>query len=291
MTGFTIEQISTCSNEAFADYFGHPIVWTPEELTTYVPNHCISLERSLVACPEGSDTPIGFALMAYRDDLPGHARLAGMGVVPSWAGKGVASKLLTAVVAQARAEGTHTIWLEVIDINTRAIRLYTKFGFQVERHLNGWNIDTSDTAAEQPAAAEGEQSLLEEITPQEVLELNTKYAAAADIPWQIWHQFPLTSKPEKSRAFRLGQAYCAITNPDDASNETIALQALAVDPEARRQGQATALLRAVMARFPGKKWKVGAIMPRECGERIAEKLGAAKLDDNIALDLMKLSLA
>ncbi|KAJ6784901.1 hypothetical protein PWT90_02374 [Aphanocladium album] len=281
---FTIAQISQCSNEAFADYFGHPIVWTPEELAGYVPNHCISVDRSLVACAKGSDTPIGFCLMAYRDDLPGHARLAGMGVVPGWAGKGVGSQLITAMVEAARADGTHTIWLEVITMNTPAIKLYSKFGFEAVRELGLWKKDAS-TEELSPQEA---QLPLEESTPEEVLQLNRKYTAAADMPWQMWHQFALTTSPQKSRAFKLGQAYCAISNPEDAGEEAVRLQALAVEPEARGKGQATALLRAVMAKFPGKKWKSASVVPREYGDPIANKLGF--IIEDITLDLMKLTV-
>lgn len=283
---FTIEQIAKCSNEAFADYFGHPIQWTPEELTGYMPSHCISKERSLVACPKGSDTPIGFALMAYRDDLPGHARLAGMGVVPSWAGKGVGSKLITAMLDAARADGTETIWLEVITKNAPAIKLYSRNGFKVVRRLSGWARDADPAADEQtPSRPDG----LEERAPEELLQLIRQHGAAADLPWQLWHQFVLATRPQTCRGFRLGQAYCAISDPEDASKDTVSLLGVAVaPPEARGKGEATALLRAVMARYPGKKWKAPATVPLEYGETIAKRLGFTV--DDITMDLMKLNV-
>ncbi|KAF1735805.1 Ribosomal-protein-alanine acetyltransferase [Beauveria bassiana] len=299
---FTIEQIARCSNEAFADYFGHPIVWTPEELAVYVPSHCISLERSLVACPEGSNTPVGFALMAYRDDLPGHARLAGMGVVPAWAGKGVGSRLLAAVLDAARASGIKTIWLEVITENAPAVKLYSRNGFQPVRSLAGWTKDAEPAAAaavvEKPDDLTSEaQPALEEQTPQEVLRLLRQHgaaaAAAADLPWQLWHQFALATRPHACRGFKLGSAHCAISDPehDKRSKEsnTVGLLGVVVAPEeARGKGDATALLRAVMARYPGKKWKAPATIPLEYGETIARRLGFTM--ENIRMDLMKLSL-
>ncbi|XWX01812.1 hypothetical protein V2A60_009841 [Cordyceps javanica] len=304
---FTVEQIAACSNEAFADYFGHPIVWTPEELDGYMPSHCISKERSLVACPEGSDTPVGFALMAYRDDLPGHARLAGMGVVPGWAGKGVGSRLIAAMVDAARADGTETIWLEVITKNAPAIKLYSRNGFEVVRPLAGWTRDADDPAA---AGGEGRQAAperekerkqeqeqeqrgrqqpeLEECTPDEVLRLMKRHGAAADLPWQLWHQFALSARPQSCRGFRLGAAHCAISDPEDDSKDTVNLLGAAVEPEARGKGDATALLRAVMARYPGKKWKAPATIPLEYGETIAKRLGFTM--ETISMDLMKLCI-
>ncbi|KAK8150209.1 hypothetical protein G3M48_003504 [Beauveria asiatica] len=310
---FTFEQIAQCSNEAFADYFGHPIVWTPEELAVYVPGHCISRERSLVACPEGSDTPVGFALMAYRDDLPGHARLAAMGVVPAWAGKGVGSRLLAAVLDAARADGTNTIWLEVITDNAPAIKLYSRYGFQPVRALAGWTRDEEPAAAAAAAVVVEKpdelslhgQPALEEQTPEEVLRLLRQHgaaaaAAAADLPWQLWHQFALATRPQACRGFRLGSAHCAISDPErdqrsskddnnnDNNNPVSLLGVVVVPEEARGRGDATALLRAVMARYPGKKWKAPATIPLEYGETIARRLGFTM--ETIRMDLMKLSL-
>ncbi|KAM3512115.1 hypothetical protein MY11210_004251 [Beauveria gryllotalpidicola] len=272
---FTIAQIAQCSNEAFADYFGHPIVWTPEELAVYLPSHCISRERSLVACPKGSDTPIGFALMAYRDDLPGHGvRLA--------APCGRAGR-------RARADGIETIWLEVITKNASAIKLYARNGFQPVRPLAGWTRD-----AEPPPPPEGQPALVEEQTPEEVLRLlRQNGAAAADLPWQLWHQFALATRPHSCRGFRLGSAHCAIYDPEDdddksKDNDTISLLGVVVAPEARGRGDATALLRAVMARYPGRKWKAPATIPLEYGETIARRLGFTM--DTVRMDLMKLSL-
>ncbi|EGX95527.1 acetyltransferase, gnat family [Cordyceps militaris CM01] len=285
---FSIAQIATCFNEAFADYFGHPIVWTPSGLAEYLPHHCISQTRSLVACPRGSDTPVGFALMAYRDDLPGHARLAGMGVVPSWAGRGVGSRLLAAVVDAARADGTATLWLEVITQNAPAAKLYARHGFTVVRALAGWTRDAGAAAEDEPAAA------LEDRAPDEVLRLLRRYGAAADLPWQLWHQFALATRPQSCRGFRLGRAWCAVSDPDDESKDAISLLGAVVEPDeegkeaARGTGQATALLRAVMARYPGRKWKAPATFPLEYGETIARRLGFEK--ETICMDLMKLNV-
>ncbi|KAM3559646.1 hypothetical protein MY1884_003355 [Beauveria asiatica] len=287
---FTFEQIAQCSNEALADYFGHPIVWTPEELAGAQPGR----------------------VSAYRDDLPGHARLAAMGVVPAWAGKGVGSRLLAAVLDAARADGTNTIWLEVITDNTPAIKLYSRYGFQPVRALAGWTREAEPAAAAVVVEKPDELSLhgrpaLEEQTPEEVLRLLRQHGAAAaaaavDLPWQLWHQFALATRPQACRGFRLGSAHCAISDPerdqrsskdDDNNNNnndnTVSLLGVVVVPEeARGRGDATALLRAVMARYPGKKWKAPATIPLEYGETIARRLGFTM--ETIRMDLMKLSL-
>ncbi|OAA63091.1 acetyltransferase, gnat family [Cordyceps fumosorosea ARSEF 2679] len=264
---FTMEQLSECSNAAFADYFGHPIVWTPAELAAYLPAHGVSLSRSLVAADERG-APVGFALMAHRDDLPGHARL------------------LAAVVDAARADGTETVWLEVITENAPAVKLYSRGGFEVVRPLAGWKRGAEQPEEEQQRA----EVRLEECKPEEVLERLRRHGAEADLPWQLWHQFLLATRPQSCRGFRLvgGSAYCAISDPEDESRDAISLLGLAVEPEARGRGEATALLRAVLAKYPGKKWKAPATIPLAYGERIARRLGFEK--ESITMNLMKLRL-
>jgi hypothetical protein len=53
------------------------------------------------------------------------------------------------------------------------------------------------------------------------------------------------------------------------------VRALVTDPSARRRGQAAGLLRAVMARYPGKTWRVPALWPQELGG-LFEKVGWQK---------------
>ncbi|KAJ2973612.1 hypothetical protein NQ176_g6511 [Zarea fungicola] len=77
----TVEQLAECSNDAFANYIGGPIVFTPEDLAAYLPINGIQLARSPIMYETETNRPIGFAFMAYREDMPTEARLGGMGVV------------------------------------------------------------------------------------------------------------------------------------------------------------------------------------------------------------------
>ncbi len=63
-------------------------------------------------------------------------------------------------------------------------------------------------------------------------------------------------------AFRTETSYIALTNPDAP---TVGIRAIVTVPDARRQGFAAALIRAVMARYPGKTWNVSATFPQELG--------------------------
>ena len=66
-----------------------------------------------------------------RHDRPIHAHRGalGMGIVPSYRGRGLGLKLINATVAQARKDGFVRIELFVHADNARAITLYDKVGF------------------------------------------------------------------------------------------------------------------------------------------------------------------
>jgi ribosomal protein S18 acetylase RimI-like enzyme len=51
-------------------------------------------------------------------------------VAPRVRRRGVASKLLTAVLDRLHESGVHTVWLYILDGNEPARRLYHRFGFQ-----------------------------------------------------------------------------------------------------------------------------------------------------------------
>jgi len=48
-------------------------------------------------------------------------------------GQGIGTRLVDAVVALANAEGKRCVTLEVEDINPRALRLYDRLGFVVDK--------------------------------------------------------------------------------------------------------------------------------------------------------------
>jgi diamine N-acetyltransferase len=51
-------------------------------------------------------------------------------VVQEFHGTGVAQALMDACASEARRRGGHTLWLSVWSVNPRAIRFYTKWGFE-----------------------------------------------------------------------------------------------------------------------------------------------------------------
>jgi putative acetyltransferase len=61
-----------------------------------------------------------------------HVGSLGMMVVKAWRGRGVGSALMTAILDWSRTAGYTRVELAVYVRNTAAVRLYQKFGFQIE---------------------------------------------------------------------------------------------------------------------------------------------------------------
>jgi hypothetical protein len=106
---------------------------------------------------------------------------------------------------------------------------------------------------------------LQPVNILEVAKLVMQYGVD-NLPWDVSGTAIARLAPP-ILAFRLDQAYAAISDP---ANEVIALRALIVPPDARRQGQGTRMLNSLFARYPNKTWTLPAVMPEEIvGERLA----------------------
>ncbi|MBU0970793.1 MAG: GNAT family N-acetyltransferase [Proteobacteria bacterium] len=56
-------------------------------------------------------------------------------------GKGIGTKLLDELFSRSEKDGAHKVTLEVVDSNPKAIALYKKIGFVVEKHSKIWPIN------------------------------------------------------------------------------------------------------------------------------------------------------
>lgn len=91
---------------------------------------------SLVACMD--DEPVGMIGLHTHPDQPRvrHAACLGMGVRDDWQGKGIGTALVRAAVELAdQWLGLVRIELNVFPDNEAALRLYRRFGFEVEGTL------------------------------------------------------------------------------------------------------------------------------------------------------------
>lgn len=93
---------------------------------------------------------IGYAAVGNSIPVPSHEHvleLRGLAVAPAAGGRGVGTRLVDAVVAQARTRGARKVTLRVLAPNAVARRLYARCGFEVEGLLreefllDGWYVD------------------------------------------------------------------------------------------------------------------------------------------------------
>jgi hypothetical protein len=83
-----------------------------------------------------------------------------------------------------------------------------------------------------------------------------------DLPWQLSGE-TLAQLASPNVAYRLNGSWVALSNP---TGPQIAIRGLVTEHAVQGQGRAAALLRAVMAKFPGKEWRIPAIWPEELSE-------------------------
>lgn len=79
------------------------------------------------------DRVVGWCdVFPYENPRLSHRGGLGMGLLPDYRGKGLGSKLLSAVLDHSKIFGLEKIELHVYTSNTSAINLYKKFGFEEE---------------------------------------------------------------------------------------------------------------------------------------------------------------
>lgn len=81
--------------------------------------------------------PVALALIARRGSS---GWVGGMGTIPSHRRRGLGERVLAAALAAAGELGCEAVWLEVIDRNEGAIKLYCKLGFELVRDLVVWSL-------------------------------------------------------------------------------------------------------------------------------------------------------
>lgn len=136
-------------NASYSDYL-LPMRLTGGAWSEHIAANEIDLACSRVVL---DDEPAALALIAVRD---GAGWVGGMGTVPRHRRRGIGEKALTAGLAALSDRGAGVAWLEVIDQNQRASRLYEKLGFAVVRDLVVWSLPAHP--ADPPAAREIEPS-------------------------------------------------------------------------------------------------------------------------------------
>ncbi|MDY4788682.1 MAG: GNAT family N-acetyltransferase [Bacilli bacterium] len=123
-----------CINDAFSDYLLN-IHFNEKTLTKFLNDS--NVDPNLSICAYDDNKIIGFILNSkniYNDELVIFD--AGTGVRKAYRGKGVFSSLFVQVVTKLKENNIHKYYLEVLQNNERAIKLYTKNGFTIVRNFS-----------------------------------------------------------------------------------------------------------------------------------------------------------
>ena len=252
---FTIPQLADLMTRSFEGYFV-PVNITDVILLTMLRRDGVDLTASRVIMKD--DEPSGLALIARRGWT---SRLAAMGIVSTARNGGTGTWAMQQLIAEAQARGEKEMLLEVIEQNTAGVKLYEKVGFTKIRRLVGYRLENPPVESEEE---------LEEVNIREVARM-VSYHGLKDLPWQLSGPTIAHHTPP-SRAYRLNDAYCLISNPEATD---VSISSVLVKARSRGAGLSAVLMRALFARFPNKVWHVSPIFPEEMGV-IFEQVGMTR---------------
>lgn len=264
---YPILDLGQLMNLSFEDYTV-PIHMDNSQFLNMLLKDNINLASSRVLLID--DQPAGVALIARRGWT---SRLAAMGIVKESRGKKAGTWFMGKLIDEARERNDRQMVLEVIEQNEPAVRLYQNCGFDTVRRL----ISLIHEDAKQDAKSD-----LQEVDLREMGGLILQHGLP-DLPWQLSGETIALMNPP-TRAYKLGDAYIAISNPE---GEHVVIWSLLVEPSARGQELGVETLKKIMAHYSGKTWHVPAIWPEEFGV-IFERAGFKR--ENLSQWQMRLSL-
>lgn len=252
---FTIPFLADLMTRSFEGYFV-PVNITDVILLTMLRRDGIDLTASRVILKD--DEPSGLALIARRGWT---SRLAAMGIISTARNGGTGTWAMQQLIAEAEVRGEKEMLLEVIEQNTAGVKLYEKVGFTKVRRLVGYRLENPQVESTEKLEEIGIHELAREVS----------YHGLANLPWQL-SGTTLAHHTPPSRAFRLNDAYCLISNPEPTD---VSISSVLVKTDSRGAGQSGVLMRALFARFPNKVWHVTPIFPEEM-EVIFEQVGMTR---------------
>ena len=240
---FPLSKIADLLTRSFEGYLV-PIHITESVLLTIMRRDSIDLSASRILIKE--EEPIGVALIARRGWT---SRLAAMGIVSHTRNSGIGTTAMEQLIQEARGRADKEMMLEVIEQNIAGVKLYQKIGFKTIRRLVGYKL-------ERPQVESSDE--LEEVDIREMARMISAYGVK-DLPWQLSAETIAHHTPP-SRAFRLNNSYCLIS---DSDVEHVAISSVLVNAASSEADEGQRLMRAVFFRFANKVWHVSPIFPQE----------------------------
>lgn len=126
---YSLEDFAEIFTRAFEGYY-YPGITTAPLLAERARTEQIDFHRSQVLLDDY--TPCAMGVLGLRSE---RAWCGGLGVFPEYRGQGLAQRVVSALIDQARVCGARQFGLEVLTRNERAIRTYQSAGLQIARRL------------------------------------------------------------------------------------------------------------------------------------------------------------
>lgn len=134
-SGFEMDALHRAMLAAFSDYVV-PLQPDADTFKATLSSRDFDPEASFVAIED--DEVVGFWNVGTRNTK---RYLIGSGTRIGYRGRGLASRLGMSAVTAAEKAGINSFWLEVIEGNVGAERLYQKLGFDVTRKLDCYRLE------------------------------------------------------------------------------------------------------------------------------------------------------
>ncbi|HEX6460122.1 MAG TPA: GNAT family N-acetyltransferase [Thermoleophilaceae bacterium] len=241
----SLSALAALFNEGFSDYLV-PMRLSESQFRDHLQNNDIDLSCSRVLV---EDEPVAFSLVGLRAE---EAWIGGMGTVPARRRRALGERALVASMDAASERGASGVWLEVIDRNEPALRLYEKLGFELVRDLVVWSL----------TAPQDEPPRSREVEPEEARAWIAAHRQSRE-PWQ--RSDAALRHMDGLRALMVESGAAVIYKRADST--TITMQITAGDEEAASE----ALLAAAAG---GGALRLSNAPAGEPASRALERLGA-----------------
>jgi ribosomal protein S18 acetylase RimI-like enzyme len=254
---FTTSTLAEIMTAAFEGYVVPQSV-TAETFNARFRREHLDLAASRVLT-EG-ERPITIILVARRGWT---ARIAAMGIIPEYRGRGLGALALGEVMADFRRTGDRRVVLEVIDTNEPAVRLYHRLGFRKRRRLVGYR---RPAGADQPLATLD----LVDIDPLTVAR-RVAGDGVSDLPW-IMAPDTLAAATAPARGIALAGEAFAIVEPAPQPRDLV-LRTVVVARQARKRGLGRQMIAALETAYPGQDLVLSANTPEDLVPDFLARMG------------------
>ena len=272
LSGVSFEEIAMVFNESFSDYY-FPIRFTAEQFAEKFASEKGVLELSVGAYD--GEKIVGF-ILHFLNEIEGVTVVynGGTGVVPSCRGQGITLRMYDYILPILKSKQIDRMVHEVLSLNTPAINIYKKVGFNQVRLLDCFK---------------GRLSVHDKKSQFELREIESYDWKLMTSFWDYaptWQNSILTLNNLKSTTLSFGVfvnsnlAGYIIFNPHKNR-----IHQLAVHSKYRRQGIGTHLLNKVAERAKDKDVTVINVDRRlESMRKLFEKLGLESFIEQIELE-------